>query len=164
MKRSFSFLILALASFAVLYQAEAQSVTQQVSISFPNKAAIAVSGNPSTLQLTTVDAQTGTWTSVSDNSTTLYQVNNYGTPGAPLKITAQFATDLTTAAPGLALSLQAGGTGGQNVDLSDGGVKDLVTGLTKGFSSHNLTYTLSATSAAGAYSLTNETVTLTVTN
>ncbi|HET6566505.1 MAG TPA: hypothetical protein VFG50_00985 [Rhodothermales bacterium] len=161
MKRLAS-LLLGVVVLLTAQAASAQSVTQNVTLSFPSLSAIALSSNsPLTLTINSGDAATGTWQTATNAGTTLYQLNNYGTSAAPLKIQAQFSQNLS--ATGLALSVAAAGAGGQTANLSDGTAHDIVRGIQRGMSSHVLTYSLSAANTAVATTISNATITYTIT-
>lgn len=162
MKRFASLVILSIVALFAAHASSAQSVTQNVTLSFPSLSAIALSSNsPLTLTINSGDAATGTWQTATNASTTLYQLNNYGTAAAPLKIQAQFSQNL--ASTGLTFSVAAAGTGGQTASLSDGAAHDVVRGIQRGVSSHVLTYSLTAASTASATTINNATITYTIT-
>jgi hypothetical protein len=148
----------ALVAVSAAFAGEASAQTQTVSFSVAPINEMSVSGNPAALNITAAVAGSGP-TSVTDASTTwAITTNQTGT-----KVTA--ALDLAMPA-GLTLGLTLGAPSGATpiADVALGTVAaDVVTGITKlNESGKTITYTLSATAAAGVVASADRTVTYTV--
>jgi hypothetical protein len=123
---------------------------------------ITVSGSPGTLHVQTATA--GLAPTAVSNSTTTY------TLGGLKDVTAKMTAQLNAAMPsGVTLTINvvapSTGTSVGTVAL-DATPRDVVTSLTKykGNETHGISYTLSATAAAGVVPLQTRTVTLTITS
>jgi len=134
------------------------TATQTVTIAVSAINELSVSGNPGALTISAATAGSAP-TSVSDASTTYAITTNESTR----KITAAIGVAMPAGTTLTAnLAAPTGGTSAGALALSTTAV-DVVTGITKlNESGKSITYSLSATSAAGTVSSTTRTVTLTV--
>jgi len=149
-------MVLAIGAMSILLVsfASAQNVaTQSFNLAVSDIYTIEVSGDPGDMTIT--DAVPGSDpTPVTDASTT-YSITHNDADGA--KITAELAPAL---APGYTLEIAMGVS--PTVDISTV-IRDAVPNVAAGASTLNaITYTFSATAAAGPLASTGETVTLTV--
>lgn len=149
-------LVVALASAAMAANTTNQSVT--ISVGAINE--ISVSGNPAA-PLTVSTATAGSEPSAVNDATTTYAIT---TNGAGNKITGRIDTTMPTGTTlEVLLAAPTGGTATKQA-LSATAV-DLVTGISKkAEAAKTITYTFTATVAAGVVTSTTKTVTFTVTN
>lgn len=152
-------LALALGTITLAGSASAQTATQSVTLAVNAINQIAFTGSPS-LTITTATAGSNP-TSVSDASATWAVTTNQ--TGA--KITASIASALPA---GITLSANLAAPAGGSVSAGSQALGttavDLVTGLTKlAQGGMGVTYTLSATAAAGVLASTSRVVTYTIT-
>lgn len=140
---------------------QAHAATQTFNIVVASITEISVSGAPGTLTVSTATA--GSEPTDATDETTSYSIT---TNGANKKITGQITTGgLPPSGIDLKILLDATdvGTGAGTVTLLAASASDLVTAITKKTASaKSITYTLSATTAAGELTSTSKTVTLTV--
>lgn len=141
---------------------QAHAATQTFNIVVASITEISVSGAPGTLTVSTATA--GSEPTDATDETTSYSIT---TNGANKKITGQITTGGLPPPSGIDLKILLDatdvGTGAGTVTLLAASASDLVTAITKKTASaKSITYTLSATTAAGELTSTSKTVTLTV--
>lgn len=150
---------LAALTLAAAGAAEGQTATQTVQFQVQAINEISVSGAPGTLTINAATAGSAP-NSVSDNTTTWAVTTNE----ASKKVTASIGVAMPT---GVTLSVSLGApTGATSAGAVSLGTvaQDVVTGIsTLNQSALGITYTLSATSAAGTVASTSRTVTFTIT-
>jgi hypothetical protein len=123
------------------------------------RAQLSVSGSPAELQVTAATA--GSAPVAVSNSNTTYTITAPGT--GKHAITASLNTAMPAGVT-LGITLEnAGGTSASAGEVTLSTIaQDVVTGITKAASSRTITYTLSATAAAGVVPLATRRVTLTL--
>jgi hypothetical protein len=138
--------------------AAAQTATQTVTYEVQAVNQISVSGNPSALVVSTASAGSAP-TSATNSSTTWAITTNESNKKVTAAINTAMPSGVTLSA---SLAAPTGATSAGSVALTTTAA-DLVTGITKLNSSGlTITYTLSATSAAGVVSSSTKTVTFTL--
>lgn len=156
-----SVLALALAGFLSLVSSVSAATTATQTVTYQVQAInqLSASGNPAPLIITTATAGSAP-TPVSDSSTTYA----YTTNQTPQRITAALATAMPAGTTLQVLfAAPSGGSSAGTVTLSTTAT-DVVTGLANGRDSAKaITYTFSATEAAGVVSSSTKTVTITLT-
>lgn len=144
------------------WAADPDTATQTVTYEVQEIALVDVSGSPGAMTITAATPGEAP-TPVTDATTTYSVTNNAGTDSK--KITAAINTDMPTGVT-LAVELAAptGGTSAGKVSLSSAAAP-VVTGIDNVSETGKIiTYTLSATAAAGKVTSASKTVTFTITN
>ena len=139
------------------------SATQTVTLQVSSIQKLTVSGNPAPLIINAGTAGTEGLTSVSDATTSYSETHN---STAPLKITAGIDVVLGTGYTLQIALASTKGTSSGTVDISNATTAvTVVTAIAKGSDNGKvITYTFSATAAAGVLLSTTKTVTLTITS
>jgi hypothetical protein len=152
-----STMILAICALSIVFVgfAFAQTATQTFNLAVNSIYRISVSGSPA--DMTIANATAGADPDPVTNSATTYNFTTNAKANGGAKITASLAPALTSG-----YTLKVALDGGTAVDISTA-AKDAVTNIAAGYyNAKTISYTFSATAAAGPLSSTGETVTLTV--
>ena len=158
MSRCYKCFIGGLATVALAGTLHAQSATQTVTFSVSAISVMSVSGNPAAMNITTATPGSAP-TPVTDASTTYAITTNETSKKIVAAIDANMPSGLTLQ---VALQAPAGATSAGTVSLSTVAA-DVVNNVgTVNVSGRSITYTLSATTAAGTVGSQSRTVTLTI--
>jgi len=156
---------LAIGAMSILFVGSVFAQTffnQSLNLSVGTVYKMSSSGDPAAMTISTGTAGTDALTAVTDNSTNYSITQNFGNM---VKITAQLNSAL---AAGYTLTINlvsAKGASQGDIDISDGGAKDVVKDIQMGADANKtITYSFSALASAGTMASTAKTVTLTLTN